>query len=425
MLKRWRNALTPRLSLARAGTQRHMLIRSWERAIVPSEADTEKAAAALAKTIKSRDEVKRAVQAIRSTMRSAAAAQRRSAKKDSHSLALSAAQGTTMLAQLDGTNSVDSLGLDVGSFQHFEQAAQSADYYERHSKYAGAPRGSPLVAQRVREAAAREAAARKVVRDGRRAAVNAAMLQRVKRVARAASGALAASGAVQAEGARGRAGQANVASLLQPKEYPRPGHPFRQPSVDTEPVKTWDTEPGETCPSFIPNCQPQRNTLKSCDKSCGSYCQAIRGDGPCFSGSAGGVMSDCKFGYRGAPETPDYSVKDESGWLEGSANWAVGGPNDCMTCPVGFKVRPMYGDGTGPCVPCGGGDDPWIDGNSGQILEDGCAGGAVPGAGARRGGRHARGIRGALQRGPRLPAAQDGAAARRGGAGGGARGPGG
>jgi hypothetical protein len=152
---------------------------------VPSEADTEKAAVAMAQSMKSRDDVQRAVRAIKSTLRSSAASQRRAATKHKDSLVLSSP--TTMLAQIDGTNSVDGLGLDVGSFSHFEDAAARADYYEKHSKYDGAPRSSPssgesAVAERVREAAAREAAARKAERAERQAAVNAAMLTRVKTV---------------------------------------------------------------------------------------------------------------------------------------------------------------------------------------------------------------------------------------------------
>ena len=42
--------------------------------------------------------------------------------------------------------------------------------------------------------------------------------------------------------------------------------------------------------------------------------------------------------YRGAPRTPDPSVKENSGWLEGKKHWKEGGASDCITCPVGFKV---------------------------------------------------------------------------------------
>ena len=162
---------------------------------MPSEADTEKAAAAMARSMKSRDDVQRAVRAIKSTLRSSAASQRRAATEHKHSLVLSAP--TTMLAQIDGTNSVDGLGLDVDSFAHFEDAAARGDYYEKHSKYDGAPRsssgqsaveralpssGESAVAERVREAASREAAAKKAERAERQAAVNAAMLTRVKTV---------------------------------------------------------------------------------------------------------------------------------------------------------------------------------------------------------------------------------------------------
>jgi hypothetical protein len=43
-----------------------------------------------------------------------------------------------------------------------------------------------------------------------------------------------------------------------------------------------------------------------------------------------------------------------------------------MTCPVGFKVKPLYGDGTGPCIPCA---DSWVDSETGLIKEPGCGGG--------------------------------------------------
>jgi len=351
------------------GTQRHVLLRSWEDSVVPSEVDTEKAAVAMAESIKSRDDVQRAVRAIKSTLRSSAASQRRAERKHTHSLVLSS--GTTMLAQIDGTNSVDGLGLDVGSFAHFEQAAARADFYEKHSKYAGAPqadRGDGEVAERVKDAAAREAAARKAERAGRQAAVNAAMLSRVKTVAHSAKAILAASG----EAPRSPAAQAKLSKLLQPKHYPTPGFPFRQASFDSKPAKTWDSKKGETCPPFIPNCDARRNTLTKCHFSCGSYCQSIRGDGPCFSGDASGEMSDCKFGYRGAPATPDPSVKENSGWLEGKKYWKQGGASDCITCPVGFKLQAEFGDGSGRCLPCA---EDWIDSETGEIKEEGCSGG--------------------------------------------------
>lgn len=134
------------------------------------------------------------------------------------------------------------------------------------------------------------------------------------------------------------------------------------------------TPQGETCPWWIPNCLPKRNSLKECHFSCGAYCQALRADGPCLSGDAAGEFGeqrDCKFGYRGTSLTPDLSLKEESGWLEHKKYWGEGGPTDCMTCPVGFKIKPLYGDGTGACIAC---DDGWIDTETGAILEDGCAG---------------------------------------------------
>jgi hypothetical protein len=68
-------------------------------------------------------------------------------------------------------------------------------------------------------------------------------------------------------------------SLLQPNVYPSVGYPFDQKSIDTDvtsgPAKTFDTPSDETCPSFIPNCKPNQNSLSECDLSCGSYCQVI------------------------------------------------------------------------------------------------------------------------------------------------------
>ena len=90
-----------------------------------------------------------------------------------------------------------------------------------------------------------------------------------------------------------------------------------------------------------------------------------------MSGDAEGEGRDCKFGYRGASQTPDTSLTEESGWLEHEKYWAIGGPTDCMTCPVGFKIDPMYGDGTGTCVAC---DERWIDSDTGSITEPGCGG---------------------------------------------------
>ena len=92
-----------------------------------------------------------------------------------------------------------------------------------------------------------------------------------------------------------------------------------------------------------------------------------------MSGDADGEGRDCKFGYRGATQTPSLADEEESGWLEKPSMWAKGGPKDCMTCPVGFKIKPLYGDGTGPCVPCA---DGWVDSDTGLITEEGCAGGA-------------------------------------------------
>ena len=69
--------------------------------------------------------------------------------------------------------------------------------------------------------------------------------------------------------------------------------------------------------------------------------QAIRGDGPCVSGDSDGTGRECKFGYRGARETPSVAEEEESGWLEKPSMWHKGGPKDCMTCPVGFKVEPL------------------------------------------------------------------------------------
>lgn len=147
-----------------------------------------------------------------------------------------------------------------------------------------------------------------------------------------------------------------------------------------------DTVEGVTCPAWIPNCRPQHNTLKSCHFSCGAYCQSLRGDGPCFSGDDEGEGVECKFGYRGAKYTPDPSLRDESGWLEGKEHWEEGGPDDCMTCPVGFQILPEYGDGTGRCVPC---PDGWLDPATGRIVQPGCAGGQfvglAPGAGGEPG----------------------------------------
>jgi len=70
--------------------------------------------------------------------------------------------------------------------------------------------------------------------------------------------------------------------------------------------------------------------------------------------------------------TPSLADEEESGWLEKPSMWAKGGPKDCMTCPVGFKIKPLYGDGTGPCEPC---DQGWVDADTGLITEQGCAGG--------------------------------------------------
>eukprot|EP00286_Rhodomonas_abbreviata_P007981 CAMPEP_0181335606 /NCGR_PEP_ID=MMETSP1101-20121128/26933_1 /TAXON_ID=46948 /ORGANISM="Rhodomonas abbreviata, Strain Caron Lab Isolate" /LENGTH=607 /DNA_ID=CAMNT_0023445761 /DNA_START=6 /DNA_END=1826 /DNA_ORIENTATION=+ len=224
------------------------------------------------------------------------------------------------LLQHDETNSVDSLGLDVPSLKHFEKAEAHADYYQRRGRYNRLP-----------------------------------------------SAASAASAAEHKPDARTK--------LLDPNSYPAPGYPFDQQSVDTAlsngPARTFDTKALDTCPSFIPNCNPQLNTLKECDFSCGAYCQAVRADGPCFSGDAEGEWSNCKFGYRGAPSTPSVTDKDESGWLEARSHWGQGGPTDCMTCPVGFKIMPLYGDGTGRCEPCAEG---WVDAETGLITEPGCGG---------------------------------------------------
>ena len=54
--------------------------------------------------------------------------------------------------------------------------------------------------------------------------------------------------------------------------------------------------------------------------------------------------------------------------------WDKGGPTDCITCPVGFKVKPLYGDGSGRCTPC---DEGWVDSDTGLIKEPGCGGGQV------------------------------------------------
>jgi hypothetical protein len=163
---------------------------------------------------------------------------------------------------------------------------------------------------------------------------------------------------------------------LEPSVFPAVGYPFDQKTIDTYissgPAHTFDSLPDVTCPTFIPNCKPQFNTLKECDFSCGAYCQAIRGDGPCLSGDAEGEGRDCKFGYRGASQTPSLSDEEESGWLEKPSAWPKGGPKDCMTCPVGFKIKPLYGDGTGPCIPCA---DGWVDSDTGLIKEPGCGGG--------------------------------------------------
>ncbi|EKX37040.1 hypothetical protein GUITHDRAFT_116767 [Guillardia theta CCMP2712] len=212
---------------------------------------------------------------------------------------------------------MDDLGINVPSLKHFQKAAASGDYYQRKYRYGDS--------------------------------------------------------ANKAEDTK--AGDKKNSKLLEPGSYPAVGFPWAQTSIDTAysngPAKTFDTPPDVTCPRFIPNCNPQLNTLKSCDASCGAFCQALRADGPCLSGDSEGEWRNCKFGYRGAKSTPS-SEDEESGWLEAPEKWEVGGPTDCMTCPVGFKVLPMYGDGTGKCVPC---EEGWVDPETGIITEEGCRGG--------------------------------------------------
>ena len=266
-------------------------------------------------------------------------------------------QQPTMLLQVGAGDGVSALGVGVPGFQHFEDAGRGRgdDYYQAKFRYGGNKIQQQL---RTMEQDAEQAAAQQA--ETAEEDKMHSMRQRGPAAVRAAVGA--------------RAGKRQ--SLLEPNAYPKVGYPFDQQTIDSAysngPAQTFDSPPQVTCPSFIPNCKPQHNTLKECDFSCGAYCQAIRGDGPCLSGDAEGEGRDCKFGYRGASLTPSLADEEESGWLEKPSMWAKGGPKDCMTCPVGFKIKPLYGDGTGPCMPCAEG---WVDSDTGLITEAGCAGG--------------------------------------------------
>ena len=79
------------------------------------------------------------------------------------------------------------------------------------------------------------------------------------------------------------------------------------PGVDEDPGATnnYISQGEQTCPLDIPGCSTH-NMCTSCDESCG-FCQ-----------NTGGEFC---------------------------------GPEDCMTCPDGFRLDQVYGDGTGTCMP--------------------------------------------------------------------------
>ena len=335
--------------------------QSWQQAAgVPSQQALEHEGEAMLADIQATDRLKKQVAAVKGVEAQWAA------KPQQHESLVQmlrpppSGQEPTMLLQVGAGDGVSALGVGVPGFKHFEDAGRGRgdDYYQAKFRYGGSKIKQQLKAmeQDAEQAAAQQTeTAEEDSMHGRSSAPHAVTFRTLA-------------------GARGRDGEAQ--SLLEPNSYPKVGYPYDQQTIDSKfsngPAQTFDSPPDVTCPSFIPNCKPQHNTLKECDFSCGAYCQAIRGDGPCLSGDAEGEGRDCKFGYRGASQTPSLADEEESGWLEKPSMWAKGGPKDCMTCPVGFKVKPLYGDGTGPCIPCAEG---WVDSDTGLITEPGCGGG--------------------------------------------------
>jgi len=326
--------------------------QSWSQAVEPSQQSLDAEGEAMLADLRATSRLKQQVKAV---MQVEAAYNKPQPHESLEQLLRPPPPGQqpTMLLQTGTGNGISALGVPAPDFRHFEAAGrgQGDDYYQAKFRYGGSAIRQQLSAmQRDQQAAAQQ--------EAETSEEEATTHKRVRAV-----------------GARGRS--ATRQSLLEPNTYPKVGYPFEQTSIDSKfsngPAKTFDTPPQITCPSFIPNCKPQLNSLTQCDFSCGSYCQAIRGDGPCLSGDSEGEGRDCKFGYRGASQTPSLADEEESGWLEKPSMWGKGGPKDCMTCPVGFKIKALYGDGTGPCIPC---DEGWVDSDTGLIKEEGCGGGS-------------------------------------------------
>ena len=331
--------------------------QSWKREVVPSQGSLEAEGEAMLAGMRADEHLAHEVAAVK-------AVEAKFSKPQAHESLEQLlrppppGQQPTMLLQVGTGGGISSLGVGVHGFQHFEDVGrgQGDDYYQAKYRYGGRAIQQQLAAMRQtsEQAAAQQAETAEEERT----------IQRSR---------------APAPGAHARGRDVKISrrqSLLEPESMPKIGYPFDQHSVDTwltgGMAETFDSPPKVTCPAFIPNCKPQLNTLEECDFSCGAYCQAIRGDGPCLSGLSDGEGRDCKFGYRGASQTPSLADEEESGWLEKPSAWSQGGPKDCMTCPVGFKIKPMYGDGTGPCIPC---EEGWVDSDTGLITEPGCGGG--------------------------------------------------
>lgn len=244
-----------------------------------------------------------------------------------------------MLLQVGTGDGISSLGVGVQGFRHFEAAGRGRgdDYYQAKFRYGGEKIQQQLAAMN-HDSELAEAQQDETTQEASFKTTGQRMLDHVRNKFVDTLGAAAGKSTTLLSSVRGNGHSSTRQSLLEPDVYPQVGYPFEQKSIDTAvsdgPAKTFDSPPDITCPTFIPNCKPQYNTLKECDFSCGSYCQAIRGDGPCLSGDSAGEGRDCKFGYRGASQTPSLADEEESGWLEKASMWAEGGPKDCMTVCV-------------------------------------------------------------------------------------------
>ena len=366
------------LSDAPAPMVQQAVKQKWSSELEPTERSLEEQGEAMLAAMRATARLSAEVAAVKKAEQRAKAPAPREPLSQQLRPPTSGQQPTILLQVGDKTGAgISALGVGVRSFSHFEAAGrgQGDDYFQSRFRYGGGAGITQQLAAMHHEA--EQAAAQQT-----ETAEETHMEARMHKVASVRTGSHPRRPGAGAS-VRGRGGsQVHVMtarkqqSLLQPNVYPAVGYPFEQTSIDTAnsngPAKTFDTPPHVTCPAFIPNCKPQYNTLTECDFSCGSYCQAIRGDGPCLSGDAEGEGRDCKFGYRGARDTPSLADEEESGWLERPSMWGKGGPKDCMTCPVGFKIKPLYGDGTGACVAC---DEGWVDSDTGQITEAGCGGG--------------------------------------------------